>query len=112
MLRRAAVSITVLFACSCGGSSVDPPEGGFAPLPSDVELGPMPDSPSARRLAWVVRELNGDAFSIEEIESSFTPELLAGFSAQDLQKALQVLSAKLAPMTVEGVVGTPEEHRI
>jgi hypothetical protein len=81
-------------------------------LPVDVDLGPLPDSPAGRRLAWVVQELNLGGLSKAQIESTFTPELLDGFPADRLSTALVALSREIAPLNVDRVVGTAEPHRV
>jgi beta-lactamase class A len=101
----------LFFTLACGGESgTVPPPGVEPPPPADADL--YPDTAAGRRLAWVIQELNGDGFSLAEIESSFTPELLAGFSAADLQRALAALSRDLAPLELHRILSPSEEHRV
>ncbi|MCK6549717.1 serine hydrolase [Myxococcota bacterium] len=104
-----ALGALIAALVACGGETSAP--AGTLP-PTDVELGVLPDSPAGRRLAWVIEKLNEGGLTAAQVESAFTPELLAGFSADRLSAALTQLSDELRPIEVHHVVGTPEAHRV
>ncbi|HYI13914.1 MAG TPA: serine hydrolase [Thermomicrobiales bacterium] len=94
-------------------SAVASPAGSPAASPeaSPVTETVIPDTPVGERFAWVLETINNGATDLtpEEVEESFTPDVLAQLPADELIAAIQQVAAG-GPFTFEGFWEPPTSY--